>query len=285
MTTVHPPPSGRHALRGAVICGLVLTAGATGPVPALLRAVTPLLAGRGLARARSLRAIGWLSVHTLLIWALSFSPLVLLASPEVLRTYAIAVGLALALRGLSVPATLAFGGGALAAAAAVADLPPHFGLLGGLEYALGASWPRGWSDVARVVGLFLLGSAWERSVSGSQWGARKASVTVAGVIEALSALGRMPLTVLAVHSLAMLGIVGAQASAPRAVGAALPLTAAALAVEGILARRWLERRPRGPLEQGIQSAWETLLGLGTPVRAAFVSHGSRRPCSRGVASR
>jgi len=153
MTTVHPPPSGRHALRGAVICGLVLTAGATGPVPALLRAVTPLLAGRGLARARSLRAIGWLSVHTLLIWALSFSPLVLLASPEVLRTYAIAVGLALALRGLSVPATLAFGGGALAAAAAVADLPPHFGLLGGLEYALGASWPRGWSDVARVVGL------------------------------------------------------------------------------------------------------------------------------------
>ena len=155
-----------HALQMAALCGLVLSA--NGPVPWAFRAALAVLAGRALAS----RAIGaddrrrpgrTTILHMVVIWVATFSPVDLFGAPDLVRTGVVSAGLVLLVRDLTNRATVALMTAVLIAGIASADTPPHVGFLGEIAFALGASWPRNWSDVSSTAALFLLGSMWART--------------------------------------------------------------------------------------------------------------------------
>ena len=99
-------------------------------------------------------------------WLATFSPIVLLGNPDAIRSSAIAAAAVLFLRGLATGSTLVLSAVLLVAAVVTSGAPSHGGPLGVLEYTLGATWPRGWNDVAATAAFFFLGSAWAKRRSG-----------------------------------------------------------------------------------------------------------------------
>jgi hypothetical protein len=99
-------------------------------------------------------------------WLATFSPIVLLGNPDAIRTSAIAAAAVLLLRGLRAGSTYVLSALLLVIAVATSSAEPHGGPLGVLEHTLGATWPRGWNDVAGTAAFFFLGSAWAKHRSG-----------------------------------------------------------------------------------------------------------------------
>jgi uncharacterized membrane protein YeiB len=116
---------------------------------------------------------------------------------------------------------------------------------GEVFYGLGGAWPRGWADVALDASLFLVG-CWAAGAS--------VLLTVAGwggAIDPFRALGRMPLTAVAM-----------QYVLSPAVMAAHLLLAAQLA----LAVLWLRSHRRGPCEQIVHVTYSTIWRVASWVR-------------------
>jgi hypothetical protein len=199
---------GIHVLTGIVICGLALSATApVGPIPWFFRAAFALLAGRALA-ASTITADGTRSrparatiLYIVVVWLATFSPVVLLGNPDVIRTSAIAAAAVLLLRGLATGSTLVLSALLLVTAVATASASPHAGPFGELEHALGATWPRGWSDVAGTAGFFFLGSVWATVPTPGVLHQRAPVLTW---LAPLGVLGRKPILALLVYSLVTL---------------------------------------------------------------------------------
>jgi hypothetical protein len=245
---------GLHALRGVVICGLALS---NGSLSGLLAAVSSMLAGRAFAaglvagESAGRRSVWPWTARIAFGWLATFSPVLLVVSPEVVRSWAAAAALTLALRRLRDGPTVLLAAGLLVAAFGAAGASPTTGLVGELGYALGATWPRGWSDVARLTALFLLGGVWaRRSVAARVVPQDRARAR--GLLAPLAALGSMPLSALVAHSVVTslvtspLIATDAQLAVARA-----PLACALLLVEMLMAHRWLQARRRGPAEQAL----------------------------------
>lgn len=159
--------AGIRALNYAIICALALSAYlSAGSAVWFLRAAAAILAGRALAAGvsnsdgRRWRRVGGAVIYILAIWIATFSPIPLLGSPDVVRSSAASATLVLLVSGLPGRITLALSAAMALSAIPASHLPPHPGTLGELEFLLGATWPRDWSDVTVTAGLFLLGSGW-----------------------------------------------------------------------------------------------------------------------------
>jgi hypothetical protein len=262
---------GVHVLRGLLISGLVLTAGTgNSALHESVRAIVPLGAGLvfGIAVATTRRAspgssLRWIA-HLTVLWLATFSP-AMWGNREVLRTSAVAGGVAiLVLRG-GTSRVVAWTAVALAAAVAVISPlgPSWLEYTSELQYALGGAWPRGWGSVARDGALFLLG-VW---TSGG-----RAILAVArwrGVATPFRALGRMPLTTLAVQYLAVSSLpgVGDSGARPDWVGPAAAVML--LLAQSGLAVLWLRILERGPCEQLLYLAHKTAYRLPLRLRAVW----------------
>jgi hypothetical protein len=232
-------------LKGALLCGLLLTASApAGALPLLLRAGLSLLAGRafatGLRRAESAGRRperSWLP-RIALVWIASFTPAVLLANPDAVRSFAVVAGLALLIRGLPTRGLLVLAGGLLAVSVAATGATPHAGAVGTIEHALGATWPRGWSDVARLGALFLLGGVWAR---GGEAAPGAAEGTWTRALAPLGWLGRAPLVALLAHALLTLALQGSAGGVADSSGILVGASVWALVGALLLVRRPLRR--------------------------------------------
>jgi hypothetical protein len=252
---------GLHVLKGALICALALSAGAP-----FFRAVLAVLAGRALAagivkvdgtRCRPVRGTVLFLAG---IWIGTLSPVVLFGNPDVIRSSVAAALLVLLLRGLPARSTIALSGVLLVAAAAAAGAPPHSDVLGEVEYAVGATWPRGWSDVAAAAGLFLLGSGWAgMNRPHPRVLDRHANVLV--WLEPLGSLGRMPITAVLLHSLLTSTLRGSNAAVTFT-----PFSLALLLAETAAARWWLQTHERGPAEQALYATRAACAAVGIRVR-------------------
>ena len=197
-----------HVLTGMVVCGLAISANAPGgPAPWFFRAAVAVLAGRALA-ANTVTADGTRHrpargaiLYIVVVWLATFSPIVLLGNPDVIRTSAIAAAVVLIFRGLAAGSTLVLSAVLLVTAIVTSSAPPHVGSLGELEYALGATWPRGWNDVAGTAGFFLIGSAW---ASGPKFRVVDQGAPVPAWLAPLAVVGRKPILALLVYSLVTL---------------------------------------------------------------------------------
>lgn len=134
----------------------------------LVGSALAVLAGRGLALRRPARA--WTAFYVVALWIATFSPVPMLGNPDAVRSSMAAATLVLFLPAFSTKATIVLSAVLLVVAAGAVTAAPHAGTLGELEFAVGATWPRGWSDVARTGGLFLLGSVWGRSAEPERQG-------------------------------------------------------------------------------------------------------------------
>jgi hypothetical protein len=211
-------------------------------LPAFLRGVAMVLAGRaltvGIARAEAdgRRRAGPWATRIAVVWAATFLPVLLVGNPEAVRSCTIAAGLVLALRGVPHRVVFVLAGALLIAALTLAGGAPHPGSLGGIKYALGASWPRGFHDVALVAGLFLLGGFWARA-GGDRLFSTPDPPQAPAWLHPLCALGRLPLAALIVHSLAMSAF--AASGGPLSAVSVVALSCALLLGEMMLAQRWL----------------------------------------------
>ena len=159
-----------QALNDTIICALALSSYlSAGSVMVFLRAAAAILAGRALAASvwngsgiPWRRTAGTL-LYILIVWSATFSPVPLLGSPDLVRSGAASAVLVLLASRLPGKTTLVLSGAMALCALLAAGAPPHPGLAGELEFAVGAAWPRDWSDVTVTAGLFLLGSAWAAS--------------------------------------------------------------------------------------------------------------------------
>jgi hypothetical protein len=228
-------------LRGAVTAGLVLSA--TVPLatlPVFLRSAAMVLAGRaltaGVARAEACgyRCHRPWATRIAIVWAVTFLPVALLPNPDAMRSCAAAAGLALALCAVPRRFVSVLAGALLLAALLLAGDYTHSGPLGNIEYALGVTWPRGWNDLALVAGLFLVGGLWARAGGPQSFSVLETRPAPAWM-DPLCALGRLPIAVLLMHSLAM--------SAFAASGAVLsPLGVLARSLALLLAEIWVAQR-------------------------------------------
>lgn len=125
----------------------------------VFRATLAVLAGRALACRGPDR---WTMVYIGLVWLVTFAPVYPLGNPDATRSSAVAAALVLVCSGVSIGPMLAAAALLFGTATLAAGAPPQFGAPGEIAFAIGATWPRGWSDVACTAGLFLLGSAWAR---------------------------------------------------------------------------------------------------------------------------
>lgn len=147
-----------HVLKLAGLCGLVLAA--YGSLPWSFTALIAVLTGRAMVGFAPTRMT---ALYLAAVWLATFSPVVLAGNPDVVRTGVAAAALVHLLRGLSDRATFALSAAFFLSGIAATGSAPHGGTLGELEFALGATWPRDWGDVAIAAGLFLLGSAWGKA--------------------------------------------------------------------------------------------------------------------------
>jgi len=229
---------GLGLLRGFLICGLVLTAGTgVGGAHAFVRGALPLLAGLALGVAlldakRSTLSPRW-AMHLLVTWLVTFSP-VMWGNREVLRTTAVAAGLAVAWRAAGRARAFVLLLPLVVLLTTLAAPSSYWLRLASSEllYGLGGAWPRGGADVARDFALFFAGcwtagSAQFRTLAGWR-----------GAAHPFRALGRMPLTALTVQ---------------YAWGAP-PWADVLLAAQLAFAVVWLRRHERGPCEQIVHGA-------------------------------
>lgn len=156
-----------RVLSYAIICVLALSAYfPLGSAMWFVRAAAAILAGRALVASVShtettrWRRTAGAVAYILAVWIATFSPIPLLGSPDVVRSSAASATLVLIVSGLSGRTTLALSAAMALSAIPAGSLPPHPGALGALEFVLGATWPRDWSDVTVTAGLFLLGGGW-----------------------------------------------------------------------------------------------------------------------------
>jgi len=241
---------GLALLRGFLITGLVVTAGTgQGVMQDAFRGALPLLAGLGfgVALAEERTTGGAVSprywiLHLCAMWLATFSP-ALWGDREMLRTCAVAGALMIAWRGGRPARTVALVTPMIVAAATLAAPSSYWLRLvsGEVFYGLGGAWPRGWADVARDASLFLAG-CWAAGAS--------VLLTVAGwggATDPFRALGRMPLTALAMQ----------YALSPAAIGAHLLLVG-----QLALAVLWLRSHRRGPCEQIVHITYATIWRVG-----------------------
>jgi hypothetical protein len=273
---------GVYVLRGLLICGLVVTVGpGDGVLHASLRTTLPLFGGLafGTALAQAEReghtiSFRW-ALHLVAMWLATLSP-AMWGDREVLRTCAVSGGLAILIGRGGRVRLLAWAGVAIGCSmAALASSLPSWAQwgVGELQYALGVAWPRGQVDVVRDTALFLLGS----------WTARGQGIRAVGrwrgIAGPLRALGRMPLTTVAVQyafaaALVRVGDQGGQATWVRPA-----LVDGLLIAQLAFAVRWLRSRERGPCEHAVHTLQAT---YGSVLLAA--SRLSRRPMAEPTGS-
>jgi hypothetical protein len=248
---------GLDLLRGFLIAGLVITTGTgQGVMQDAFRGALPLLAGLafGVALAEERRTGRVVSprhwtLHLFALWLATFSP-ALWGDREMLRTCAVAGALVIAWRGGGRARTGALVTWGIVAGAALAA-PSSYWLrvaTGEVFYGLGGAWPRGWTDIALDASLFLAGSrAAGTSIlfTVAGWG---------GVTDPFRALGRMPLTALAMQYIL----------SPAAIGAHVLLVG-----QLALAVLWLRKHRRGPCEQVVHGTYATIWRVGSWVRPAL----------------
>ena len=161
----------RDVLRGLVLCGLLMTAGSgAGILAASFRASTSLLSGLGYGTAFACAqerkrpfAARW-ALSAALVWFASFTPYVLMWNRELVRTYALAIGILLLIRHARAERLMRWA--ALSVALGVLLLTLYWSVpsgalptpFAGLEGEWRAFQPRRWDESALTVCLFLLGS-------------------------------------------------------------------------------------------------------------------------------
>jgi hypothetical protein len=239
-----PIPDRFDVVKGAITAGLVLSVSVPmATLPVYLRGAAMVLAGRaiavGVANAKAdgrQYFVPW-ATRIAVIWIATFVPVALPVNPDAVRSGAVAAGLALALSGVPLRFLFALTGALFIASLVLAEGLTLPGQLNGLGYALGVAWPRGWHDVALVVGLFLLGGLWARGgeLPSSTW---LEPHPVPEWLVPLCALGRFPFVVLLVHSLviSVIGLWATSLSPATVLAGSLVL----LLAEMILAQRWLQ---------------------------------------------
>lgn len=263
---------GVYVLRGLLLCGLVMTAGTGGSaLHASFRGALPLLAGlvfgTALAEVESAGhtiSFRW-TLHLGAMWLATLSR-DMWGNREVLRTCAVAGGLAILIRRGTGARLLAWVAVAIVVALASSRVSWLQGSASELQYALGGAWPRGWGDVARDSALFLFGC---RTAGGrgilvvARWG---------GIADPLRALGSMPLTTGAVQYVFAAALIGVGHSGAHPAWFRPALIDGLLIVQLVFAERWLRDRERGPCEHALYMVHTTYVSL----RLA-ASSGSRRP--------
>lgn len=155
-----------HVLNTVAVCGLILST--YGPLPWFFRMVIAVLTGRALA-ASAVHAQGGARrparatvLYIAVVWVATFSPIAPPGNPDIVRSGVAAAALVLILGALPSRPMLMLSAALLVTGIVADGAAPHAGVLGDLEYALGATWPRDLGDVATTAGFFVLGGAWAK---------------------------------------------------------------------------------------------------------------------------